>query len=122
MTGAVIMQLAQEGSLGLDDPVSRWLDLPDVDPEITVRQLLNHTNGLANYTASPDLTVAINADTLHVFSAQELAGFIGAPQFQRGERTQYTNTAFLLLGMIAEKVTGRPITELWHRGCGDPSV
>lgn len=114
MTGAVILTLAEEGRLGLDDPVSRWLDLPNVDPEITVRQLLNHTSGVANYTAHPELVPAINADTTHVFGPEELAALIGPPMFERGARTRYTNTAFLLLGMIASRATGRPITDLWE--------
>ena len=54
MTGSVIMGLAEEGILGLDDPISRWLDeMKNIDPKITLRQLLNHTNGLANNTANP---------------------------------------------------------------------
>jgi len=115
VTGAVVMGLAEEGVLGLDDPVSLWLgDVPNVDPQITLRQLLNHTNGLANYTANPELDRAIERDPTHVFTAEELIAFVGPKVFDRGERTQYTNTAFVLLGMVAEKATGRAITELYQ--------
>ncbi|MEZ4416349.1 MAG: serine hydrolase domain-containing protein [Gemmatimonadota bacterium] len=114
MTGAVILQLAEEGVLDLEDPVSRWLPtLPNVDPDITLRQLLNHTNGLANYTASAALGAAIDADPLHRFTPLELLAYVGPPSFVRGQRTQYTNTSFLLLGMVAEAATGEAITDLY---------
>ena len=114
MTGAVIMSLAEEELLDLEDPVGKWLgELPNIDPEITIRQLLNHTNGLANYTKNPDLQAAIDADGAHVFTSDELVALVGPASFARGERTQYTNTAFVLLGMIGAKAGGRPITELW---------
>lgn len=116
MTGAIIMKLAEEKKLGLDDPISRWLPTMDnVDPKITVRQLLNHTNGLANFTRNPELSTTINADLSKVFSAAELIAFVGPKVFAAGERTQYTNTSFVLLGMIAEKVAGKPILELYHK-------
>ena len=50
-TGTTILQLAEEGRLDLDDPLSRWIPekYPYVDPTITIRQLLNHTSGLYNF-------------------------------------------------------------------------
>ena len=114
MTGAVVLQLAEEGVLGLDDPISAWLPpIPNVDPHITIRQLLNHTNGLANYTTSSALGSAIDANPGHRFTAAELLTYLGPPAFAPGVRTEYTNTAFLLLGMIAQAAADRPITELW---------
>lgn len=116
MTAAVVLQLVDEGVVQLDDPVGRWLDpIAQVPPDVTVRQLLNHTNGLDNYTASADLGAALSADPLHVFTPAELLGFIGPPRFAAGERTEYTNTAFVLLGQVAEGATGRPIVELYRQ-------
>jgi len=121
MTGAVIMRLAQDDWLGLDDPISRWLpDLTNIDPEITVRQLLNHTNGLENYTKSPELWARVNADRAHVFRAEELIAHVGPAAFPPGARTQYTNTSFVLLGLIAERVTGRSMVELYHEELWEP--
>lgn len=114
MTGAVVMRLAENGSVELDDPVSKWLDpIRHVDPRITIRQLLNHTSGLANYSTDRDLDAVVRSDGTRVFPADTLIGYVGPPVFERGGRTQYTNTAFVLLGMIAVKATGRPITDLW---------
>lgn len=121
MTAAVVLQLVDEGVLRLDDPLSRWLPpIEHVDPAITLRQLLNHTNGLGNYTLSPALGAALDADPTRPFSADELLTFIGAPRFAPGERTEYTNTSFLLLGRVAEAATGRPIVELYRQRLWTP--
>lgn len=121
MTGAVILQLVGEGRLSLDDPISRWLpSRANIDPAITVRQLLNHTNGLANYTASAALGAAL-ADPARQFTLDELLGYVGPPVFPRGTRTQYTNTSFLLLGEVAERVTGTPIPRLYAERLWGPA-
>lgn len=121
VTGAVVLQLAQEGALGLDDPVSDWLPPhPHVDPPITIRELLNHTNGLGNYTANPELSARIASDPTHQFTPGELIDLIPEPAFIRGERTQYTNSAFLLLGRIAEEATGTPLPDLWRTRLFEP--
>ncbi len=121
MTGAIILQLADEGVLRLDDPISRWLPpRRNVDPGITLRQLLNHTNGLDNYTTSTSLGASVAADSSRVFTADELLSFLGAPHFPPGLRTEYTNSAFVLLGQVAEAATGRSIVDLYHRRLWDP--
>jgi D-alanyl-D-alanine carboxypeptidase len=121
MTGAIVLQLAGESRLALDDPLGRWLaPRANVDPSITLRQLLNHTNGLDNYTASAALGRAIAADPAHVFTGDELLAFLGPPRFAPGARTEYTNTSFVLLGLVAEAVAGRPLVELYHERLWDP--
>ncbi len=121
MTGALILQLVDEGVLYLDDSIGRWVAPPqNVDPRITVRQLLNHTSGLANYTDSPALGRTIADDSAHVFVPDELLGFVGPPRFPPGTQTQYTNTSFILLGQIAESATKRSIVDLYHHRLWDP--
>lgn len=121
MTGAVILQLADEQRLSLDDPLSRWLPARrHVDPAITLRQLLNHTNGLDNYTSHAALGEAASAEPRRVFEAGELLGFVGPAHFPRGARTEYTNTAYVLLGQVAESATGQSIVELYHRRLWGP--
>lgn len=115
MTAAVILQLAAEGRLSLDDSIS--LHLPPrlhVNPAITIRQLLNHTSGVANYTGTAALSQAIAASPGHVFSADELLDFIGPPRFAPGTNTEYTNTSFLLAGQIAERVGNADIASLYR--------
>ncbi len=121
MTGALILQLADEGRLSLDDPLSDFLPpRRNVDPSITLRQLLNHTNGLDNYTTHAALGRAADADPARVFTADELLSVLGPPHFVRGARTEYTNTAFVLLGQVAEAVTRRTVVELYHERLWGP--
>ncbi len=118
MTGAVILQLAQESRLSLDDEVSRWLAPGSkIDPRITIRQLLNHTSGVPSYDGA---VVRSKADPTYIFSADELLATVGPPLFAPGTRTQYTNTAFVLLARIAEKVTGKPIHRLYRERLWEP--
>ncbi|MGE0556145.1 MAG: serine hydrolase domain-containing protein, partial [Gemmatimonadales bacterium] len=116
MTGAVVLRLAEAGLVSLDDAITKWFPpLANIDPAITVRQLLNHTSGVANYTANPALGTAINADPTHQFTIDELLAFVGPPSFAPGARTEYTNTAFLLLARIAERATGESILALYRQ-------
>jgi D-alanyl-D-alanine carboxypeptidase len=115
MTGAMILQLADESRLSLDDPISRWLPPREhINPAITIRQLLNHTNGLANYTLNSSLGQAISESPTKVFTAEELLTFVGPPSFAPGATTEYTNTSFILLGLIAEKASGQSYRDLLH--------
>lgn len=122
MTAGVVLQLVDEGVLRLEDSVGRWLETSrNIDRGITIRQLLNHTSGVANYTgAGAELGRAVEANRNHVFTPEELLGFVGAPRFAPGSRTEYTNTSFLLLGQIAERATGRRILELYRQRLFEP--
>lgn len=112
-TATVVLQLVGEGRIGLDDTVERWV--PDTVPgagQITVRHLLNHTSGLYNYTRelTPD---GILRDRFKRWTPREviLPACRRAPDFPPGTSRAYNNTAFVLLGMIIGKVTGRPYGE-----------
>ncbi|MGE0555263.1 MAG: serine hydrolase domain-containing protein [Gemmatimonadales bacterium] len=119
MTGAVILQLAEEGRLSLADTLGRWLPpLANVDPAITIRQLLNHTSGLSSYAPAP--LFRAKGDSTYVFSPAELATTIAPPVAAPGVKTHYTNTTFLLLGWIAERVTGQPLARAFHERLWDP--
>jgi D-alanyl-D-alanine carboxypeptidase len=116
-TAAVILQLAGEGRLGLDDTVERWV--PDVVPgaaRITVRQLLDHTSGLYNYTR--DLTPdGILRDRFRRWTPSEVItpACRRGPDFPPGTSRAYDNTAYILLGMVIEKLTGHPYGEQIER-------
>ncbi|MGZ3141912.1 serine hydrolase domain-containing protein [Lentzea chajnantorensis] len=108
----VIMQLVAEGKVELDVPVTRYLPGAIKDDRITVRQLLNHTSGLANYTGF--LGLEKFEDVRHrYFEPYELLAVANQqpPTHQPGEKFKYSNTNYVLLGLIAQKVTGRPIAE-----------
>jgi D-alanyl-D-alanine carboxypeptidase len=117
VTAALVLQLVDEGHLRLDDAVSRWRPgLPHVPPEVTLRQLMNHTAGLANYTLHPAYAPTLAADPGRWFAPEEvLALFLGPPVFGPGERTEYTNTSFLVLGLVAEAAGDLDVAKAWRR-------
>lgn len=110
-TAAVILQLVDEGKLGLDDPLSKYLpDYPSPGGSSTVAQLLNHSSGIQSYTGIPGtMTPAATAKPLT--TAQLVDLFKDHPQnFAPGTRYDYNNSGYILLGAIIEKVTGKA----WH--------
>jgi D-alanyl-D-alanine carboxypeptidase len=112
----VILQLAGEGSLSLDDSVERWLpgEVPN-GGAITVRQLLTMTSGIFDYLNDGDDTVLRReiADPDTRFTPNDLVAIATAhaPRFAPGTSWSYSNTGYILLGQIAEKATGRPIAD-----------
>jgi D-alanyl-D-alanine carboxypeptidase len=112
----VVLQLVGEGRLGLDDRLQRWLPglVPDGE-RITVRQLLNHTSGLYDYTddllgplrAKPTLQVYQQMAARH-FTPQALVAMATRrqPLFPPGARFSYSNTNYILLGLLVERVSG----------------
>lgn len=123
------LKLAEEGLLSLEDPLSKWLpDFPHVDNRITIRQLLNHTSGLYMFWENDDLWKALEADKRRIWKPEEVLEYIKEPHFEKGSGWRYSNTNYLLLGMILEKATGTPLPELlrtylWQPlGMGDAYV
>ncbi|ASN51311.1 serine hydrolase [Sinomonas sp. R1AF57] len=115
-TGTAILQLAQEGKIGLKDPVSKYRDgVPNGD-RITIEQLLEMRSGLYNYTFDPDWNRAVDADRMRVWKPDELlkVAFSHAPTFDPGAKWEYSNTNTVLLGTIAEKLDGKPLEQIFR--------
>ena len=109
----VVLQLVGEGRLRLDDPVEKWLPgvVPDGD-RITVRQLLNHTSGLYDYRLTlplpPSQEFLDNRWRTWTAAEQIERAVAHPPTFEPpGSAFAYSNTNYLVLGQIIEKVTGR---------------
>jgi D-alanyl-D-alanine carboxypeptidase len=110
-TATGVLQLADQGKVGLDDPIAKYIDgVPEGD-KITLRQLLRMQSGLFNYSESPAFQQALFADPRTPFSPQELLGFAFAEPnvFPPGEGFLYCNTNYVLLGLVVEKVGGQPL-------------
>ena len=116
---AVVMGLVEEGTLDLDDSVARLL--PGVklggqaiDPRITIRQLLDHTSGLRDHLTASALDKAVlAAPTVH-WSVERALGYVGKPVAAPGARFYYSNTNYVLLGLIVERVTASSIVQQLH--------
>ncbi|MEU6394645.1 serine hydrolase domain-containing protein [Streptomyces sp. NPDC046939] len=119
-SSVVLLQLVQEGRLELDAPVNRYLPGLLPDDRITVRHLLTHRSGLADYTdAMFEHTVpGFEAVRNRVFSYQELVDLsLSEPRTtEPGVAYKYSNTNFVVVGMLIEKITGKPVAdEYQHR-------
>ncbi|MCY9543513.1 beta-lactamase family protein [Paenibacillus alvei] len=113
----VMLQLAEEKKLSLDDSVEKWL--PGVvqgnghnGNNITIRQLLNHTSGIGEYTSLDFVNRAVE-NPYRTYSADELIrlGMEQKPQFEPGKKWSYTNTNYVLAGAIIQKVTGKTYSD-----------
>ena len=116
MTAAVIVLLAQEGKLSLDDPVSKYVPgVPNGD-NITITELLNMRSGLYDYTSDPIISKTIDTDPAKVWTPAEVLAiaFAHPPNFSPGKQYQYNNTNYALLGLVAEKVDGKPLAQIMH--------
>jgi D-alanyl-D-alanine carboxypeptidase len=109
---ALILQLAEEGRLSLDDLLATHLpDAPRAD-RVTVRQLLGHRSGIHNYFENPRYNREVFADPSRRWTYEEILGFVRAPYCQPDACYHYSNTNYVLLGRIAEVVTGEPLSAL----------
>ncbi len=138
-TAVVIMQLAEEGVLSLDDPLARWLpavadQLPYGD-QITLRHLLGHTSGVSNVVEHeayyPDIFAEIDVDeeTGNVSLAcverdpnDTLARYVYGQeaQFEPGAQYRYSNTNYTLLGMVIEAAAEMPLAEAYRSRIYEP--
>jgi len=111
-SAAIVLQLAAEGKLSLDDKLSKFLpDYPKPGADATVTQLLNHTVGVQSYTAIPGF-MAGDAPAKAVTTEQLIAMFKDMPSPSKpGEKYEYNNSGYVLVGAVIEKVTGKP----WHQ-------
>ena len=112
----MIVLLAQEGKLRFDDPVSKYVQgVPNGD-KITISELLNMRSGLYNYTGAPELSESLDHDPARVWTPEELLAmaFKRPPLFAPGEEFDYCNTNYALLGLIAEKVEGAPLADIFQ--------
>ncbi|HTH89874.1 MAG TPA: serine hydrolase domain-containing protein [Mycobacterium sp.] len=113
MTAALIVLLAQDGKLKFTDPVSAYVpDVPNGE-NITVAELLKMRSGLYGYTADPALAAAMDADPGKAWTTREVLdiAFRHPPQFAPDASYEYSNTNYALLGLVAEKVGGRPLAQ-----------
>jgi D-alanyl-D-alanine carboxypeptidase len=113
-TSALVLQLESEGKLDIDDPVEKYL--PHVVPNgsaITLRELLNHTSGLYEYTDEPAFSQAVFDNPERTWAPLELTAlaFAHPPYFAPGSDYHYSNTNYILLGLVVEEVDGKPLAQ-----------
>jgi D-alanyl-D-alanine carboxypeptidase len=109
---AMIGRLAAAGTIGMDDPLSRYQpDFPNAD-NITIRELLNHTSGIQDLFSAPGIADSLLTHPTQSWTPEQVLAKIGAPYFAPGKGYHYSNTNFVLLGLVIEKVTGQTVASL----------
>ena len=106
---SVVLQLVDEGLVGLDDPIENYVSgIPNGDT-ISVRQVLGMTAGIADFIVVPEITAEYAANPLFAMSPDEILAWIreSEPDFTPGARVHYSNSNYVILGFLIEAVTGR---------------
>ncbi len=114
-SAAVALHLVQEGRLGLDDTIGERLpNLPAAWAAVTVREMLNHTSGLPDYTTSDGFFEQVQKHPLAYVSPTTIIDWVRGDglEFTPGERYEYSNTDNIVVGLIAEAVTGQSYGKL----------
>jgi D-alanyl-D-alanine carboxypeptidase len=117
-TATAILLLQEQGKLSLDDKVAKYIPNLTRANEVSIRQLLSHTSGYQDYWPQdyvpPFMLQPITAERiLDLWARKPL-------DFDPGTRWQYSNTNFVIAGVIAEKVSGMPLLDFLHRNIFDP--
>lgn len=136
-TSALILQLVDEGRLRLSDPAAGVLPKLRlaIDRRITVGMLLNHTSGLADYFLNPKIDRPLQGAPAAAWTIDRTLGYVGKRLSPPGATWHYSNTNYLLLGLIVERLTGQTLaaairTRLlepaglgatWYQADGEPS-
>jgi len=108
----VVFQLVEENKLRLEDTLEKWLEkYPNIDASITIRQLLNHGSGIDEYYTDVNYWSVIEADLDRVWLPEELLKYVGPPPKTQGDIPSYSNTNYILLGMIIEAATGSSLEQ-----------
>jgi D-alanyl-D-alanine carboxypeptidase len=115
-TATLAMMLIEDSLLKLDDSIYHWVaDNPYIDSTITVKNLLNHTSGLYEYTDHPAIDDSLISHLEKFWTPEEiLLTFLDTPYFEKGKDFHYANTNYLILGMIIKAVSGKSISEMLH--------
>ena len=106
---ALTLQLAVEGRLSLDDPVLRWLPAARVPGDVTIRELLDHTSGLFDFFSNPAIDTALLADRRRAWAPARALGYMRSPYCPAGTCWHYSNSNYVLLGQVVQRVTGNPV-------------
>ncbi|TDB62748.1 serine hydrolase domain-containing protein [Arundinibacter roseus] len=108
-----ILKLQDEGRLTLDDPANRYLpsefvkNIANAD-RTTIRQLLNHTSGIVEYSSISNILQILNLSVVKLSAEENLRSIFGRKAaFQVGQRDEYSNSNYLLLSLIIKEVTGQ---------------
>ncbi len=118
-TSASIFLLKERGKLEVDDPVKKYMpDAPAAWDKVTVFNLLTHTSGIPSFTGFPDYA---STEAIPTTPEKLVARFRDKPlEFQPGEKWNYSNSGYVLLGYLIEKISGQPYAKFVQENIFNP--
>jgi D-alanyl-D-alanine carboxypeptidase len=123
---ALILQLVEQGQLGLDDSLSHWFPSYRFAKRVKIRHLLSHTSGIKDYFLHSSYAPLVYGRPEHLWTTDEILTLVRPRlRFAPGSRWSYSNSNYVFLGLIAERVTGQSLatmlrTRFWEPlGMGD---
>ena len=128
-TAVAIMQLWEQDQIDIDDKINQHLKPSDLEQienaqDATIRQLLNHTSGIADYTDNIEFWLDTYDDYTRVWTARDELAYVRdlepEHRFDAGTKLTYSNTNYLLLGLIVEQVSGRTGQEYFKEHIFEP--
>lgn len=100
--------LQEKGLLSIDDSIGKWIhNRPNINGQITIKQCLNHTSGIFEYTKNGSVNDSIFGNPHKIWTKDELIALANAPYFVAGTGWKYSNTNYVIVGKIIEMVTGK---------------
>jgi D-alanyl-D-alanine carboxypeptidase len=126
-TATIVLKLQEEGKLNINDKISKYLQGDNIDRirnanEATIRQLMQHSSGINNYIQSLQFQTASLNNLIKEWSADELLrySYHKAPYFSPDEDVRYSNTGYVLLGLLIEKIEGKPLYQVFDEKIINP--
>jgi D-alanyl-D-alanine carboxypeptidase len=119
----LLLMLAENGLLSLDSSWNKYVNLNvNFNPSITIRQLLNHSSGIADYLEVPGNGTLVTNNFNYAYTPAEILENIvsGTPQFAPGTNYMYSTSNYVLAALIAQTVTGNPVQQELHSRIWDP--
>jgi len=106
----IMLKLQEMGKVNLDDTIGTWIQgWPNISGQITIRQCMNHTSGLYSYTSNADMNDSILADFTRIWKPEEVLSLVKAPLFAPGTNWSYSNTNYLIVGIIIKQIMAQPV-------------
>ncbi|MFK0239101.1 serine hydrolase domain-containing protein [Streptomyces vinaceus] len=122
MTSTIILQLAQEGKLKLEDPISKYVKRVPNGDAITIANLSEMRSGLPSYSLDREFNKTLDENPGKAWKPQDLLeiAYKYPNKFKPGEKFDYSNTNIILLGLVIEKITGESLSDAFNKRIFQP--
>jgi len=113
---AMLLKLEENNILSLEDSLHTYISItnPNINPNIKIHQLLNHTSGVSDPFFTSPWFDTINNNSTRIFTPDEVLGWVGPPLFTPGTSWGYSNTNYVLAAMVAKSATGVELAQMFR--------